>query len=76
MRVEITCPIYDKKIQKLLQLILDTQWADNVKARYWDGTLSNKRVKHKANQQRVRSQEKLHRIIARFEKSFLTEIKA
>jgi len=32
-RVEVTCPIFDKRIQAELQAYLDIQWSDNVKAR-------------------------------------------
>lgn len=40
-RVEVTCPIYDKKLQKELQLFLDIQWRDNIKARILDKALEN-----------------------------------
>jgi polyphosphate kinase len=32
-RIEVACPVYDKKIQEDLQRMLDIQWADNQKAR-------------------------------------------
>jgi polyphosphate kinase len=40
-RVEVTFPIYDPKLQKELKEFLDLQWADNVKARILDESLSN-----------------------------------
>ncbi len=41
-RVEITCPIYDKSIQKELMDILNIQWQDNVQARILNQKLNNK----------------------------------
>lgn len=38
-RIEVTCPIYDPRLQKELQDILDLQSADNVKARRWNWTV-------------------------------------
>ena len=57
-RVEVTCPIYDPKIQRRLQTIIDLQWQDNVKARILDEEQNNKlRSRHGAA---VRSQEAIH----------------
>jgi len=42
-RVEVTCPIYDKVIQKELRTFFDIQWADNVKARILNHKLDNQR---------------------------------
>jgi polyphosphate kinase len=64
-RVEITCPIYAAHAQQLLQTILDEQWADNVKARVWDATLSNARVTR--GSRKHRSQMALHSVIAAME---------
>lgn len=41
-RVEVSCPIYDKNLQKQLKDIFMLQWKDNVKARVLDCKLSNK----------------------------------
>ncbi len=41
-RVEVTCPVYDKALQKELQDYLDIQQNDNVKARILDRRLENK----------------------------------
>ena len=40
-RVEVTCPIYDPRLQQRLQTIIDLQWRDNVKARILDAEQSN-----------------------------------
>lgn len=40
-RIEVTCPIYDKEIQREIQDFLDIQFSDNVKARQLDKKLSN-----------------------------------
>jgi polyphosphate kinase len=65
-RVEISCPIYDKALQKLMDTIFKTQWQDNVKARIIDNHLSNKmRPSAKTS---IRSQEVLHGIMSKFTK--------
>ena len=50
-RIEVTCPIYDKDIQKELRFIFDLQWSDNVKARQIDGNSKNeyRKTDKKAN---------------------------
>lgn len=54
-RVEVTCPIFDLEIQKVLLHILRIQLADNVKARILDNELSNRYVPNDGST-RVRSQ--------------------
>ena len=54
-RVEATCPIYNKEIQKELKEILNIQLADNVKARVLDNELSNIYVESESTK-KVRSQ--------------------
>ncbi len=54
-RVEATCPIYDKDIQRELKEILRIQLEDNVKARVLDNELSNIYVENE-HQKRIRSQ--------------------
>jgi polyphosphate kinase len=44
-RIEVTCPIFDKTIKCDIRKVFDIQWADNVKARIFDQTQSNKFVK-------------------------------
>ena len=59
-RVEVTCPIYDKKLQKMIQTIIDIQWADNDKARIIDATQSNMFREDKPGTARIRSQHAIH----------------
>src|SRR5664279_620404 len=54
-RVEATCPIYDKDIQRELKEILRIQLEDNVKARILDNDLSNVYVENE-HQKKIRSQ--------------------
>lgn len=54
-RVEATCPIYDKDIQRELKEILRIQLDDNVKARILDNELSNMYVENDHNK-KIRSQ--------------------
>lgn len=53
-RVEITCPIYDKDIRKVLKNMLEIQLKDNVKARLLDNHLQNQYIK--TADKKVRSQ--------------------
>lgn len=54
-RVEVTCPIYDKRIQEELQKFLDIQFADNVKARVLNRELDNP-IREGAPEKSVRAQ--------------------
>ncbi|TDJ03400.1 MAG: polyphosphate kinase 1 [Caldithrix sp.] len=42
-RVEVACPIYDKKIQREIKDFLNLQWQDNVKASIMNSDLKGKR---------------------------------
>jgi polyphosphate kinase len=53
-RVEITCPIFDTDIRKVLKNMLEIQLDDNVKARVLDNHLQNQYVINKGK--KVRSQ--------------------
>jgi polyphosphate kinase len=44
-RVEITCPIFDEDIRKVLKNMLNIQLSDNVKARILNNSLSNDYVR-------------------------------
>ena len=44
-RIEVTCPVFDKNIKYEIRKVFDIQWEDNVKARIFDETQSNKFVK-------------------------------
>jgi polyphosphate kinase len=54
-RVETTCPVIDKPIQKELKDILNIQLSDNVKARWLNNELNNE-YKHDKQQKKIRSQ--------------------
>jgi polyphosphate kinase len=55
-RIEVTCPIYDKSIQKELSDMLEIQWSDNVKARIVEEKQQNNHRFDKSKK-KVRSQE-------------------
>ena len=63
-RVEVSCPVLDKKLQKKIQLILDTQWSDCVKARVIDEQQTNK-ISARGNRKKIRSQEHIHKLLKR-----------
>jgi polyphosphate kinase len=48
-RIEVTCPVLDKSIQKELQTMLDIQLRDNVKARIINPSLPNEYRKNDAS---------------------------
>lgn len=43
VRLEVSSPVYDEALKKQLDLFLETQWLDNVKARIIDAELSNRK---------------------------------
>lgn len=53
-RVEVSFPIYDKKLKEEIIWFMNNQWNDNVKARKLDGTLRNLYVKNR--KEKIRSQ--------------------
>lgn len=53
-RVEVTCPVFDEGIRKVLKNMLKIQLADNVKARVLNNTLNNEYVK--AEGKKIRAQ--------------------
>ncbi len=53
-RIEVTTPILDKKIQKIIRHVVDIQLSDNTKARIIDIKLNNEYVKN--NDAEIRSQ--------------------
>ncbi len=59
-RIEVTCPIYSKKIQKELKDLLDIQWTDNVKARVVDEMQKNQHKAIAFNQKKVRAQDAIY----------------
>jgi len=58
-RVEVTAPIFDDDIKKVLKNILKIQLSDNVKARILDNELSNDYVRE-PGQKKVRSQVEIY----------------
>lgn len=67
-RVEVLTPIYDKKLQKTLQTILDIQWRDNVKARII-GTDKHNQLREKLiDDESIRSQYLLYDYFKKLEK--------
>ncbi|MFN4915759.1 MAG: polyphosphate kinase 1 [Sphingomonadales bacterium] len=59
-RVEVTVPVQDKELKNMLVQVLETQLADNVKARVLDASMKNEMVKKLAGKKAVRSQVLLH----------------
>ena len=65
-RVEVMCPVYDPAAKKILQDILDIQWADNVKARVLEPDFANRlRLPRKKKTKRIRSQVAIHRYLSK-----------
>ncbi|MBK8659935.1 MAG: polyphosphate kinase 1 [Bacteroidetes bacterium] len=58
-RIEATCPIYDKKIQRELLDMMQIQWSDNVKARILNGEQKNMH-RTATGTKRVRAQEAIY----------------
>jgi polyphosphate kinase len=54
-RIEVTCPVIDENIKKVIKTILQIQLSDNVKARLLDNELSN-RYALNTEHKKVRSQ--------------------
>ncbi|MCL4103954.1 UNVERIFIED_CONTAM: hypothetical protein GTU68_034816 [Idotea baltica] len=59
-RVEVLCPVFDQRAQKVIQDTLDQQWHDNVKARILDQNQTNKLMTNEKRVARIRSQESIH----------------
>ncbi len=65
-RVEVSCPIYDKNIQKELLDMLEIQWTDNVKARIMDAAQRNQHRPTPAKN-KVRAQVKIYDLLKTIE---------
>jgi polyphosphate kinase len=61
-RIEISCPIFDRHLQKELSDILDIQWSDNVKARLINGAQDNT-YRQSASPVKVRAQDKIYQYL-------------
>jgi polyphosphate kinase len=66
-RVEVTAPIYDAEAKARVQRLMDTQWADNVKARLLVDQQENE-YRSRGTRKRFRSQEVLARLYAEDER--------
>lgn len=55
-RIEVTAPIYDDNIQRIIKKMLDFQWSDNQKARTIEKNKVNDYVKPKDGEDLIRSQ--------------------
>ncbi|HMV72608.1 MAG TPA: hypothetical protein PKC08_10565, partial [Pseudomonadales bacterium] len=74
-RVEVTVPIYAAHAQRLLQRLLDTQWADNVKVRLL-GAAQDNDYRERGHRRRLRSQEALHRLYLEDQQREFTTLEA
>lgn len=63
-RIEVSTPVYDKKLKQTILDIMDIQWADNVKARDLADQQANKLRKIKSKN-KIRSQEAIHRYLGK-----------
>lgn len=57
-RIEVTCPVFDPGIRKEITDIFEIQWHDNVKARLFDETQSNRLAV--SGRSPLRSQDEVH----------------
>lgn len=67
-RVEVICPIYDPRLKKQIQDILDIQWKDTTKARIIDSNMKNQYVT-RGNRKKIRSQIEIHEYLKAVEES-------
>ncbi len=58
-RIEVTCPVYDKEIQKEIRDMIEIQWNDNVKARWLNKDRLNE-YRRNNSQDKIRAQEKIY----------------
>ena len=61
-RIEVTCPVKDKNLQKELRRMMDIQWSDNVKARVMDETQQNEH-RTTGSKEAVRSQDAIYKYL-------------
>ena len=65
-RVEVSCPVYDEKIQEDLRQMLEIQWSDNVKARIIDAAQRNQHRPTPAKGS-IQAQDKIYAYLAKME---------
>lgn len=61
-RVEVTCPVLEPRLKKVITDILEIQWKDNLKARVLDADQSNQ-YRVIGNRKKIRSQEQIYRYL-------------
>ncbi len=71
-RVEVTAPIYDSSLQKILKETFEIYWSDNVKARVIEKNLYNLYVP--SSQPVIRSQEAVYRYFEEYAKSKIKKL--
>jgi polyphosphate kinase len=59
-RIEVTCPIYSKRLQKELRDIMEIQWTDNVKARIVDPLQKNMHRPAVPGKKAIRAQDAIY----------------
>ncbi|MDC7226265.1 MAG: polyphosphate kinase 1 [Spirochaetales bacterium] len=62
-RVEVTCPIYRKRLKQKLEDIFDIQWKDNYKARILEPEMKNNLVPQQNNEKVIRSQDAVYQYL-------------
>jgi len=73
-RVEVGCPIFDKKLIGRITRILDIQFEDTLKARIIDKDQANRYVR-RGNRRKLRSQTEIYEFLKSLEKKKLKEIR-
>ena len=71
-RIETCFPIYDKRIKEQIMLLLDIQWADNVKARFVDADSTNE-YKRTGADMAIRSQVETYHTVLRWGKKIASK---
>ena len=67
-RVEVGCPVLDKKNKKVIKDLLELQWRDTTKARVIDAEQTNAYVR-RGNRKKIRSQVETYNYLKQLERS-------
>ncbi|NMH60490.1 polyphosphate kinase 1 [Alteromonas ponticola] len=67
-RIEVGCPIYDKRLQQQLVDLIELQFKDTLKARIIDKEQVNRYV-HRGNRKKIRSQEAIYDYLKKIEEA-------
>ena len=65
-RIEVGCPVYDKRLQQQIVDVLELQFKDTLKARVIDKEQTNKYVR-RGNRKKLRSQIEIYDYLKRLE---------